>query len=177
MASTKERKQETPVRKGRGPSPAGPNAKEGGIALRAGEYEDALRAFDDALALDPKHPYSLYGAAWALTKLVEASPEDARAQRILPLAERLLDVTPPHAHWEGVADEELPRKAIAFALATRASMRAARGKGAKDFQAALGFIDKALAMTRPTDDADSQRAYAETRARVLVKLGKVDEAR
>jgi tetratricopeptide (TPR) repeat protein len=142
------------VRRGRGPSPAENDAKDGAELMAAGDYEGALRAFDDALALDPKHGYSLYGAAFSLSKILEASPEDLRGRRLPALIDRLLDVTPPNAYWEGVADEDLPRKAVIFALGTRAAHRLASAKGPKDLNAALKAVEKSIAMMRPTDDAE-----------------------
>ena len=51
------------------PDNAVPLHDMGWILLRAGRYEQAIRAFDDALALDPALEYSVVGRATAETAL------------------------------------------------------------------------------------------------------------
>ena len=152
----------------RGPTPADEDAKVGSALLAKGRVEEALASFDDALALDPKHMGALHGAGAALELQNAAAPNEGAVRRVLSLADRILERTPPYALSTKVDEHRMPREAIAFAYGVKAKYAVERAKGPKDYERALAQIDKALAFA-----ADSDRpGFEATKARALEALGR-----
>jgi tetratricopeptide (TPR) repeat protein len=152
----------------RGPTPADEDTKDGDRFLASGKVADALAAFDDALALDPKHMGALYGAGSALEQLNATAPAEANVRRVLALADRILERTPPYALSAKVEEHRVPREAIAFAYGVKAKYGVERSKGPKDLERALAQIDKALSFAREADVA----GYQATKDRILAALGR-----
>lgn len=152
----------------RGPTPADADATLGAELLSAGKVAEALASFDDALALDPKHMGALHGAGAALERQNAAAPSEASVRRVLSLADRILERTPPYALSAKVAEHRISREAIAFAYGVKARYGVERAKGPKDVERALAHVDKALSFAPESDLA----AYEAIRARALAALGR-----
>ena len=152
----------------RGPTPADADAKVGDALLSAGKVTEALASFDDALALDPKHMGALYGAGTALELESAQTPKEGNVRRVLAIADRILERTPPYALSAKVDEHRVPREAIAFAYGVKAKYGVERAKGPKDYERALAQIDKALAFARESDVA----GFEATKARALSALGR-----
>lgn len=152
----------------RGPTPADDDAQIGAALLAEGKVTEALASFDDALALDPKHMGALYGAGVALERNNAEAPAEANVRRVLSLADRILERTPPYALSTKVEEHRVPREAIAFAYAVKAKYGVLRAKGPKDHERALAQIDKALSFAAEAD----LPAYEAIKARVLGALGR-----
>lgn len=151
-------------------------AKRGSALMHAGAYNKALELFDEALALDPKHLFALYGAAYSLGALDHVEHDEARIDRILQLADALIARTPEESLWPYLQAHMFPRGTLRFARNARAWWWMKRSKSQADLERALAEVDHGLSLKAPTEGDQVLLGLWDTKVRVLLALERQDEA-
>lgn len=154
-------------------------ARKGSELVANGDFVGALAHFEKVLTVDPKHIYALYGAAHcksALMQNLRGLDRDGALDGILAFCHRLIHRT-PESSLRGDSKEHLfPRETLRFAYEKLASYQMERAKTKKDLEVALGHIDHCLSLTSPIEEKSALLPYWEAKARILLRIGRKDEA-
>ncbi len=151
-------------------------AKRGSALMQVSAFNKALALFDEALSLDPSHLYALYGAAYSLSALEDTDTVEARVDRILELAERLIARTPEDTLWPYLHAHMFPRATLRFAHDVRARWWMKRSTSESDLRRALAEVDLGLRLRAPTESEQVLLGLWDTKVHVLLALGMSEEA-
>lgn len=154
-------------------------ARKGSELAHKGDYSNALAHFEKVLSVDPKHLYALYGAAHCKSHLMEhlrSGERDAAVDGVLALCHRLILRTPEASLDPEKKEHVFPRETLRFAYDKIASYALERAKTKRDLEVALRHIDHCLSLTSPLDDKHALAHYIETKVRILLRIGRKDEA-
>ncbi len=154
-------------------------ARRGSELAHKGDYSNALAHFEKVLSVDPKHLYALYGAAHCKSLLMEhlrAGERDAAIDGVLALCHRLILRTPEASLDPEKKEHVFPRETLRFAYDKIASYALERAKTKRDLDVALDTIDHCLSLTSPLDDKHALAHYVETKVRILLRIGRKEDA-
>jgi len=145
----------------------------------AREYADALPDFERALKLEQGCVSALYGAAYCccmLSQKEKGHRRDELIDRQLELAGRLIARIPEESLLPYLKEHMFARESLRFAYNSFAWHGMKRAKNEADLRQALAYIDRGLSLVSPLDDPGTLLGYAETKVRILLALGRQDEA-
>jgi tetratricopeptide (TPR) repeat protein len=154
-------------------------ARRGSELAAKGDYFGALAHFEKVLSVDPRHLYALYGAAHCRGSLMEhlrSHDRDAAIDGILSLCHRMILRTPELSLSPTAKEDLFPRETLRFAYNALASWQMERAKSKRDLETALGHIDHCLSLTSPLDDKNAMLRYLDTKVRILLRIGRKEEA-
>ena len=154
-------------------------ARRGSELAAKGDYFGALAHFEKVLSVDPRHLYAIYGAAHCRGELMQhlrSHDRDAAIDGILALCHRLILRTPELSLSPTAKEDLFPRETLRYAYNELASWQMERAKTKRDLETALGHIDHCLSLTSPLDDKSAMLRYLDTKVRILLRIGRKDEA-
>ena len=154
-------------------------ARRASELVAKGDYVGALAHFEKVLTVDRKHLYALYGAAHCMGALMQGLrglDRDGAHDGILAFCHRLIHRTPESSLRSDLKEHLFPRETLRFAYEKIAAYGMERARTKNDLEKALAHIDHCLSLTTPLEDKSVLLPYWETKVRILMRIGKKEEA-
>jgi tetratricopeptide (TPR) repeat protein len=152
----------------------------GSVHMKNGLYDEALLIFERVLDRNENELYAIYGTAFCLGAIASGlrDPKAQRAaqDRVLALADRLIDATDESSLWPMLEPHKFPRETLRFAYNAKAWYGAERARSMGELETPLTHIDHALSLTSPLDDDRALHPYWDTKVRILLRMGRTAQA-